>query len=144
MNILMSYIIEEIENVRKSKAALKCIKNKIRSFYQIFEKKWKKVGRHRQRFLDTYSSWISKNTVFTDPIFHNVQSTSQQDGIAIGPGRPAKSFSACSPKAQKYKLKHHLESSSQELSMATEMKLRKERKRDSASIVKEFSSASLN
>ena len=76
-------------------------------------------------FLDTYSSWIIKNIVFTDPIFQNVKSTSQQGGITIGPGQPTKSFSTCGPKAQKYELQHLLESCSQELSMATEMKLRK-------------------
>ena len=39
----MRYVIEEIE-VGKSEAALKRIKNKIRSFYQTFEKKWTKKG----------------------------------------------------------------------------------------------------
>ena len=73
-----------------------------------------------------------------------MQSTSQQDGIPIGPGQPSKSFSGCGPKAQKYKLQHLLESSNQELSTATEMKLRKERKRDSASIIKELSVVSPN
>ena len=122
---IMRYVIEEVGDFRKSEPALKRIKNKIRSFYQTFKKKCTKTGGHRQRFLDTYSSWISKNIVFTDPIFLNVQSTSQQDGITIGPGRATKSFSTCGPKAQKYKLQHLLESSSQELSMATEMKLKK-------------------
>ena len=34
----MRYVIKEIGDVGKSKAALKCIKNKMRSFYQTFEK----------------------------------------------------------------------------------------------------------
>lgn len=51
---MMSYVIEEMEGVEKPEAALKCIKSKIRSFYQAFESKLKKIGRHRKRFLDTY------------------------------------------------------------------------------------------
>lgn len=144
IDTMMSYVVKEIGNIEESSENLKSIKYKIRRLNQSFEKKWAEIGRHRQRFLDTYSTWISKSCDFTELTHQIIPKTTQQDSTTIGPGRPAKSFSACGSKAQKYKVQHLLESSSQELSIATGLKLHKEGKRDSASIVKELLVASPN
>ncbi|GBN57956.1 hypothetical protein AVEN_268672-1 [Araneus ventricosus] len=54
-------------------------------------------------------------------------------------GRPQKDFESCSTKTKRQTIQHILETSSQEeISMADEVQLRREGKRDSAAIVKEF------
>lgn len=133
---MIAYVLKEMVEFKNSEIALKCIKQEIRNFCQKINSKWEQVARHRQRFLDTYSSWLNENITFPDNIFKTVLSTSTPDNPTIG--RPTKPFIACSLKAKKLKVQHLLQSTSQELSTATEITLRKEGKRDFALIVKEL------
>lgn len=136
---LIAYVLQEIGDLANSEVALACIKTKIRNFCQKVNSKWEKVAKYRQRFLDNYSSWLHENIIFSDGVFKAVSNTLRSDTPTVGPGRP---FSTCGPKAKKLKIQHLLQSTSEELSTATEIQLRKEGKRDSAAIVKELSAAS--
>ncbi|EZA54504.1 hypothetical protein X777_05483 [Ooceraea biroi] len=106
------------------------------------EQRWTKSGRHRGRFLSANSSWLQGNLTFSDAVLHALPSTLQC--VARNrPGRPQKAFEDCSLKVKKRKIKNLVETVSQEeLSIATEMKLREAGKKDSASIVKELCVAS--
>jgi hypothetical protein len=103
--------------------------------------KWEKIGRHKERFLHYNSSWLNEEIGF-DSENHSADETVEIP--SAGFGRPAKSFNTCAPSTKRQKVKHLLQSTSAELSIAAGIKLRKEGKRDSAAIVKELCCASPN
>ncbi|GBN88989.1 hypothetical protein AVEN_212006-1 [Araneus ventricosus] len=100
----------------------------IRRVSQKFEQKWPKLHNHSEDFLKTNSSLLDECISFSDIVIERIESISNP-----GPGtrtdRPQKDF-------ESWRIQHILETSSQEeISMAPEVLLRREGKRDSATIV---------
>ncbi|KAJ8873875.1 hypothetical protein PR048_024711 [Dryococelus australis] len=89
----------------------------------------------RERFLTTNSEWLEENVSLPD-IVTEVSLPGTCSGSAV---IPHNHFESSSIKTKRRPIQQLLEKSSQEeLSMATEVQLRKSGKRDSAAIVKEL------
>ncbi|GBN02209.1 hypothetical protein AVEN_15139-1 [Araneus ventricosus] len=135
---LLSYILQEFGVPSLSEDSLKSLKVKIRSLSQKIEPKWLKSGRKGDGFLKTNSLWLGERLSFPDISTVSIETISHP-GSSRRTGRPQKDFESCSNKTKTWRIKHILETSSQEeISMADEVQLRREGKRDSAAIVKEL------
>ncbi|GBL88557.1 hypothetical protein AVEN_79717-1 [Araneus ventricosus] len=89
-------------------------------------------------FLKTNSLWLDECISFPDIAIMSIETISHP-GSSRRTGRPQKEFESCSAKTKTRRIQHILETSSQEeISMAAEIQLRSEGKRDSAAIVKEL------
>lgn len=102
-----------------------------KSFVSLLFKKWKASKRTLNVFLKSESSWICKQ--FKMPILLPMV---EEETEVSKRGRPEKSFKECGIKAKKRKIQGLMDRSSEELSLATESKLREEGKRTKAEIVK--------
>ncbi|GBL73731.1 hypothetical protein AVEN_270418-1 [Araneus ventricosus] len=132
---LLSYILQEFGAPSLSEDSLKI---KIRSLSQKIEQKWLKSGRKRDDFLKTNSLCLGECLSFSDISIVSIETISHP-GSSRRTGRLQKDFENCSTKTKTRRIQHILETSSQEeISMAAEVQLRREGKRDSAAIVKEL------
>ncbi|GBM68082.1 hypothetical protein AVEN_66747-1 [Araneus ventricosus] len=99
---LIAFIMQEVETLSNSESAVISLKSRIKKICQTINSKWEKFGRHRQRFLRNYSSSLSGNVAFSDDLFKGIPFT--VDPSLTNPGRPTKTFDACSSKAIKVHL----------------------------------------
>lgn len=136
---LLHHILQELGNPSFSDDVISSLKVTIRSFSQKIEQKWLKSGRHRDRFLKTNSVWLEGNSPLPDIASEALGGVSLPETSSGSLGRPQKDFESSSTKTKRRRIQHLLETSSlQEIAMATEVKLRKDGKKDSAAIVKEL------
>ncbi|GBO00691.1 hypothetical protein AVEN_245762-1 [Araneus ventricosus] len=84
------------------------------------------------------SLWLVECISFPDIATASIETISHP-GSSRRTGRPQKDFESCSTKTKRRRIQHILETSSQEeISMAAEVQLLREGKRDSSAIVKEL------
>ncbi|GBN38255.1 hypothetical protein AVEN_122360-1 [Araneus ventricosus] len=96
------------------------------------------VGQKKDDFPKTNSLWLDECISFPDIDTASIETISHP-GSSRRAGRPQKDFGSCSTKTKRRRINHILGTSSQEeISMAAEVQLRREGKRDSAAIVKEL------
>ncbi|KAJ8890307.1 hypothetical protein PR048_009815 [Dryococelus australis] len=118
---MFDFVLQQVAKLPPTDTSVQSIKATVGNFSQIVYKKWEKVARHREQFLNYYSTWLQENIKFSEDVFEAQPCTAMQESASNMPGRPNKPFSACGL----LKLKGLLDSVSQEeLSMATEMTLR--------------------
>lgn len=138
MDALLNYVLQKFGTPSLSDDSLKRFKIIIRSFCQKIEQKWSKSGRHKERFLKANYLWLDEYISFPNITIASTETISHP-GPSTRTGRPQKEFETCSTKTKRRRIKHILETASQEeISMAAEVQLRKEGKRDSAAIVREL------
>lgn len=136
---LLHHIMQELGNPSFSDHVIRSLKVTIRSFCQKIEEKWLKSGRHRDRFLNKNCAWLEGNVTLPDIATEVLVSVPLPETSSGSFGRPQKDFVSSSTKTKRRRIQHLLETSSrEEISMATEVQLRKEGKKDSAAIVKEL------
>lgn len=140
---ITQYILENLCRDTVPDDVISGIKVTVRSLCQKIEQKWSKSGRHQTRFLKENAAWLEGTVSFSKKVTQAVSSSQADSDTTKKLGRPPKDFSACSRKTKIRKVQRLVESTSQEeLAMATEIKLLKQGKRDSAAIVKELAEAS--
>ncbi|CAH2107308.1 unnamed protein product [Euphydryas editha] len=138
MDALLHHIQQEIGGLPLSDDHIRSIKAIIRNNCAKIDAKWLKSGRHRNRFLKANSSWLEGNILLPDIVSKPILDVSLPE-TSNRPGRPQKKLRDSCMKTKKRRIQQLLKTSSQEeLSMATEVKLRQAGKRDSAAIVKEL------
>lgn len=138
---VLTYVLQQIGNPDFHEQCNK-IKKTLRTLCQCFERRWAKVGRHRQRFIKANATWLEGSQNFPN-IASGTSSSPSVEGIKKR--RPLKEFAKCSSYTQRRKTDELITSKSQEeLTTALARKLHQSRKRDSAALVKELSFASLD
>lgn len=107
-------------------------KQRFSYFKAQFKEKWSAAQRIDERFRKTYGKWLEgtfevpKGTVNLKP----------------GAGRPTKSFDDCSERSKRRKTKELRESAeTEELTFATQMKLRASGKTDASKVVKDLNAS---
>lgn len=142
IDAIVAYILQKLDDSSLPNNVITSIKITVRGFCQKLEQRWNKADHNRERFLSANSLWLQENIVLSDVVIEALPSSSQ-GGSSYRSGRPQKDFGSSSSRTQLRKVKHLVESASQEeLLIASGIKLQKSGKRDSASIVKELSTAS--
>lgn len=117
------------------------IKKTLRTLCQSFERRWAKVGRHRECFVNANAIWLEKSQIFSNTASET--SSLSPSVESVKKGRPLKEFANCSSYTQRKKTNDLVTSKSQEeLTTALARKLHQSGKRDSAVLVKKLSFAS--
>lgn len=137
---VVNFILERFDSNNLSKAIKVNIRVSARSFCQKIENKWKKANRHKHIFLSKNSDWLRGDfrlSLLASKALENVNVSKAKRG------RPELRFEECGPRAQKNKVRNLVHCTSEkQLLTATEMKLRKEGKRELAIGVREIASSS--
>lgn len=135
---LLYHVLQELGDPVVSEDQLKSCKATISRISEKINQRWTKSGRHWERFLRANSSWLEENISFSG-IFSEVIDDIPVLETRSQTGRPLKDFESSSDKTKRRRVQSLLETTStEELSLATEVKLRQSGKRDSAAIVKEL------
>ena len=102
----------------------KYIKLSISSFTSKLSDRWKKCGRTRTTFLNSYSSWLDEDFSLSQEILNKKDDNQNKNNAYIRRGRPCKNFEAYSLKSKRNKIKNLLNTrSSEEICMAADMSL---------------------
>lgn len=102
--------------------------------------KWQEVKRIEQKFLEKNQQWLNVIVYLDENKEDESQTTSSSDKGHMG--RPKPEFAQCSERTKRRRTENIRQSSFEELSYATHMKLRAEGKVEAAKIVKDISSSS--
>lgn len=111
-------------------------KSIIKDFNNKVNARWMRAGKRMDRFLEKYGDWLDNSLCF------DVVPPLVKEKADNRLGRPSKSFGEVLHRTKKQKIQHLLASKTEEITFAAEVALRRDGKRDAASIVKEICVAS--
>lgn len=137
VHAVLKYLTDTTNIEDLEEALRKTVRKKIISFCAQLLDKWKKSNRCKKTFLQQNKKWLDGClTIEVRP-----DEACNVDDVTGRAGRPRKEFAECSYSTKKRKIQKLLqESTSQELSFATQVSLWADGKRDAAKILKHVSS----
>lgn len=140
---VLSYVLDKSDLKHYDDNVNACVRKTLQNFCAQLLRKWKMCNRTTARFLCVHKNWL-EGKVFIEGL-HPVSNVQEGTAVLTPPtekdavtskGRPTKRFAACNESTKRKKIQHLLKCSREELTMATQMKLREEGERDAARLVK--------
>lgn len=136
---VFNYISDKINLNNYDEVEITSIRKTLKSFCGQLALKWKKCNRTLKTFLNVHKSWLEGKVIFEglsiEPALRSIADSATENIATSSVGRPRKSFTECTQSSKRRKIKNLLNESQDELSLAMQMKLRAEGKRDAANIV---------
>lgn len=128
--LLLDYILYVTGNDEPTNSTQKLLTKVIDSFTKNLTEKWNKARRFETKFKKNNEQWLSSVIVTSSPDSHSVRSSSSRVG------RPKISFEEGSEVTKRRRVQEEVSLNTEdELCLATEIKLRKNGKRDVASML---------